>query len=277
MSSKKIIGLYIVVSLCLLISATSLCAVEDNHKKSDTWLKAQLITSYTLNEYINPFDIEVDVRDGIAYLRGRVDSGIERDLAVEIARGIDGIREVKAELDIVPDTNPQQEKTGFAGKVKDATLTAKVKYRLLLNKYTDSLDIDVDTDNGVVTLSGYVGSKEKKELALMLAGNTAGVGKVIDKLSVAADKVENSGNSLEIQVEKLSRNLKDVWITTKARSLLLISSEAEGARYEITTRNGHVTVSGQVRSKKQAEDIQRILQDLQGVREVENQLAVVDG
>lgn len=280
---KKFILPVLIISL--LLSTITLAAEEKKNTRSDIWLEAQLVTSYTLNEHLNPFKIDVDVQDGVANITGSVDSTIERDLAVEIARSIDGIREVKEDLTIGPAEEPAKEKSGFSRQVEDATITAKVKYRLILNKNIASYDINVDTKNGVVTLSGKVDSGEKRDLAVKLAENTSGVLKVENGLTVvetekmkgAGEKEteeEKSGSSMKKKMDELSQEMKDTLITAKARSLLLISSEAEGARYDISTREGKVTVTGTVLSEQQAEDIREILEDLQGVTEVEDKLAV---
>jgi hyperosmotically inducible periplasmic protein len=279
---KKLVIPALIISL--LLNTITLAAEEKKNTRSDIWLEAQLVTSYTLNEHLNPFKIDVDVQDGVANITGSVDSAIERDLAVEIARSIDGIMEVKENLTIGPTEEPAKE-SAFSRQVEDATITAKVKYRLILNKNIASYDINVDTKNGVVTLSGKVDSGEKRDLAVKLAENTSGVLKVEDSLTVVeAEKMqeegekesdeEKSGSSMKEKMDALSQEVKDTWITTKARSLLLISSEADGARYDISTRTGKITVTGTVLSEQQAEDIQKILEDLQGVAEVENKLAV---
>jgi len=279
---KKLIIPALIISL--LLSTITLAAEEKKNTRSDIWLEAQLVTSYTLNEHLNPFKIDVDVQDGVANITGSVDSAIERDLAVEIARSIDGIMEVKENLTI-GSTDESAKESAFSRQVEDATITAKVKYRLILNKNIASYDINVDTKNGVVTLSGKVDSGEKRDLAVKLAENTSGVLKVEDSLTVVeAERMqaegekemdeEKSGSSMKKKMDELSQEMKDTWITTKARSLLLISSEADGARYDISTRAGKVTVTGTVLSEQQAEDIQKILEDLQGVTEVENKLAL---
>jgi hyperosmotically inducible protein len=178
---------------------------------------------------------------------------------------------------VEPSGKAEKEKSGFARKVEDATLTAKVKYRLILNKNIASYDINVDTEKGVVILSGKVDSPAKRDLAVKLAENTSGVDRVRDNLTVVDSREmgeKQSGSSMKKKMEELSQDMKDTWITAKARSLLLVSAEAEGADYDISTENGKVTVAGTVMSRQQAEDIQKILEDLQGVRKVENNLKV---
>jgi len=277
MKNENISVVVTAVIFCLLIICAPLHAQEKKDTKSDIWLEAQLVTAYTLNEHLNPFKIDVDVENGIANISGSVDSDIERDLAVEIARGIDGIKEVHENLVVEPSGKAEKEKSGFARKVEDATLTAKVKYRLILNKNIASYDINVDTEKGVVILSGKVDSPAKRDLAVKLAENTSGVDRVRDNLTVVDSREmgeKQSGSSMKKKMEELSQDMKDTWITAKARSLLLVSAEAEGADYDISTENGKVTVAGTVMSRQQAEDIQKILEDLQGVRKVENNLKV---
>ncbi|MDW7773875.1 MAG: BON domain-containing protein [Desulfobulbaceae bacterium] len=281
----KTISLFPLVLLFLLLHGTPLSAGDNPEGGSDIWLEAQLVTSYTLNEHLNPFKISVDVKDGIANITGSVDSEIERDLAVEIARSIDGIREVKEDLKIGPAEDAREKKSEFARRVEDATVTAKVKYRLILNKHIASYDINVDTENSVVTLTGRVDSGEKRDLIVKLAENTSGVAQVKDNLIVTDPgnmrqegqeemPGEKPGSTMQKRMDELSQDMKDTWITTKARSLLLVSNEAEGARYDITTKDGRITVTGTVKSEQQAGAIRTILEDMQGVREVETQLAV---
>jgi len=68
--------------------------------------------------------------------------------------------------------------------LSDAGLTAKIKSKIALDDTVKALDIDVDTVDGVVTLSGRVGSEAEKQRALQLARETRGVRSVNDRLAV---------------------------------------------------------------------------------------------
>ncbi|HUH00324.1 MAG TPA: BON domain-containing protein [Gammaproteobacteria bacterium] len=72
----------------------------------------------------------------------------------------------------------------IAEGMSDAALTAKVKSRLLASENTSGLKIDVDANDDTVTLSGEVESDTERELAVMIAANTAGVEDVRDNLSI---------------------------------------------------------------------------------------------
>ena len=66
----------------------------------------------------------------------------------------------------------------------DAALTAKIKSKMALDDSVDALDIDVDTTNGVVTLSGVADSEISRDRAVQLARETDGVRTVVDRLNV---------------------------------------------------------------------------------------------
>lgn len=66
----------------------------------------------------------------------------------------------------------------------DAEVTAKVKARLTADPEVNPFQIDVDTIDGTVTLSGVVDSARQKEEAESLARGTEGVVAVVNNLQV---------------------------------------------------------------------------------------------
>lgn len=68
--------------------------------------------------------------------------------------------------------------------VNDAVITTKVKADLFAEPELKALAIDVDTENGVVNLSGFVSSKAEAERAVRLAKSVKGVTKVQNSLKV---------------------------------------------------------------------------------------------
>ena len=69
--------------------------------------------------------------------------------------------------------------------VDDATLTARVKTKLVSEKATNLTRIDVDTNNGIVYLNGTVQNAQQKAKAEDLARSTDGVKKVINNLQIS--------------------------------------------------------------------------------------------
>lgn len=81
------------------------------------------------------------------------------------------------------------EKTAIAADraratLEDAALTAKIKSKMGLDDMVQARRIDVTTDNGIVTLTGTVGSQAERQRAVQLARETAGVKSVTDRLAI---------------------------------------------------------------------------------------------
>jgi hyperosmotically inducible protein len=70
----------------------------------------------------------------------------------------------------------------------DAEITAAVKTKFLADTKVSGLNINVDTDKHVVTLTGPVHSAAEKAEALRLARTTKGVKKVVSKLTLEPKK-----------------------------------------------------------------------------------------
>jgi hyperosmotically inducible periplasmic protein len=71
-------------------------------------------------------------------------------------------------------------------KVDDASITAKVNASLAKDKDLSAVKIDVDTQNGVVTLSGPAPTATAKERASQIARNVKGVSSVNNQLTIKA-------------------------------------------------------------------------------------------
>jgi hypothetical protein len=61
-------------------------------------------------------------------------------------------------------------------------ITAKIKAKMALDDTVKALDVNVDTDGSVVTLSGTVDTGAQRERVLQLARETEGVKQVVDRL-----------------------------------------------------------------------------------------------
>ena len=71
-----------------------------------------------------------------------------------------------------------------AAVAQDAAVTAKIKSKMALDETVKAINISVNTDGSVVTLSGSIGSEAERKRAVQLARETAGVTAVIDRLSL---------------------------------------------------------------------------------------------
>lgn len=78
-------------------------------------------------------------------------------------------------------------KTEAGQYASDAAVTAKVKAALLAEKNLKSLDINVETQNGVVQLSGFAVSSAQVDQAVDVATNVKGVKNVKNDIRLKTD------------------------------------------------------------------------------------------
>lgn len=76
----------------------------------------------------------------------------------------------------------QSEKAGVV--IDDAEITTKIKAAIFAEPGIKTLQISVDTINGVVTLTGSVDSQANSDRAGALAGAVAGVSRVENRLAL---------------------------------------------------------------------------------------------
>src|SRR5262249_48179305 len=105
---------------------------------SDARREAQIWTTYATNPHLHAFDLKVEVKGNTATLNGKVQSGAAKDLAEQIALGVEGIKQVDNRL--VVDTSYEPPKRAgsersFGDVVADATISASVKSKLLWNSH----------------------------------------------------------------------------------------------------------------------------------------------
>lgn len=150
----------------------------------------------------------------------------------------------------------------FDEAVEDATITASVKSRLLWNEFTDGLDINVDTNNGRVTLTGSASTAEEKEVASRLARVTDGVVSVDNRIVVTANAKANPRTHSD-------QPIADSWITSKVKASLLMSKNVDGLDLTVETKNGKVFLGGAASSPSERDLAVEIAKDIRGVQVVD--------
>jgi hypothetical protein len=95
----------------------------------------------------------------------------------------------------------------------DAGITTAVKSKLAADDMVKAYQVDVDTQNKVVTLSGEVETAAQKEHAVMIARNTDGVADVIDQLRVnptaATTGVEELGDDIKEGAKRVGEEVEE--------------------------------------------------------------------
>jgi hyperosmotically inducible protein len=104
--------------------------------------------------------------------------------AESLGRKIDQAQENASEKMDRATAQVKEQAANAGDKIDDATITAKVKTALIGETGMNALHINVDTANGVVTLSGTVDSPSSVERATQVAMAVQGVKLVDNRLTV---------------------------------------------------------------------------------------------
>ena len=123
-------------------------------------------------------DINVESYRGVVQLGGFVDSTGQKSRATTVARSVSGVKEVRNDLRV----SAPQPSTGQV--VDDGALTAAVKGKLIADQTTESYKINVESQNGVVQLTGFVDNDDARKRAVELAHSVDGVRDVRNDLEI---------------------------------------------------------------------------------------------
>jgi hyperosmotically inducible protein len=151
-------------------------------ENSDGWLSMKVKGALLFNRNVSAVNTEVYVTDGIVTLKGHADSQAQKDLTGQYAKDIDGIKGIDNQMTIVELTNkPDQDKDN---KVDDASITAQVKMAFLTHHSTSAFKTGVETNNGIVTLSGNAINGAGKDMATKVASDINGVTNVVNNMTI---------------------------------------------------------------------------------------------
>jgi hyperosmotically inducible protein len=144
-------------------------AKKASAETSDSWLTAKTKIALWGDTRVSGNQVNVQTKQAVVTLRGKVDSETAKLAATEITQGIDGVKEVKNELAIVPAAQRKMV------EAKDDYIVSTVKERLGKDRRTKDAKIDVRSDAGVVTLSGEVATINASVCASEVASGVPGV------------------------------------------------------------------------------------------------------
>jgi len=149
------------------------------------------------------------------------------------------------------------------GQKGDASLTASVKSALISNKATKANQINVETADGVVQLSGFVDSAAAKQAAMTTAKNVEGVKDVQNKLLIR-DANRSTGEAVD-----------DGVIAAKLKAQIL-GKEGLGtaADVNVEVNSGVVELSGFVPTADQKVKAGDIARSINGVKDVKNNISL---
>ena len=154
---------------------------------SDAWIALKIRYQLLVHANISYNNTKVYVQDGVVTLTGTAENMAQKELTAEYAKEIDWVKSVKNEIVVAePKAKPEPAATSeTAGEtIDDISITAHVKYALLVHESTSALKTKITTTDGVVVITGEAANDAEKSLVGKLAGAIRGVKSVTNNMTV---------------------------------------------------------------------------------------------
>jgi hyperosmotically inducible protein len=226
-------------------------------------------------------DISVQsVHNGVVLLAGEATIGDQVE-AIQTASAVSGVARVASEMSdssgktagrgsapaksdrtAAKTSGDDQAAAGDSSTLGDAWLTTKVKTRLLADGEAPALDVNVDTNDGVVTLFGEVDSQAAKAAAEREAQKVDGVKSVRNMLQVVP----------KAQHERVAR--ADTEIENGVERELGERKQFRQADIDVAVHDGVVRLTGTAPSSDIRLSAATVARSVGGVRSVQNDIAV---
>lgn len=142
----------------------------------------------------------------------------------------------------------------------DEGITSMIEASLEANDLVKGRQVEVQTREGSVYLTGVVETEEARREAGRLAWRTEGVRGVTNDLTVGE--------------RTLGDKLDDVMISSKVKSQLFSTPGIKSGDIDVSSSQGVVTLIGRVSTAAIKVDAERIARETKGVESVNNELTV---
>lgn len=271
------------------------CQARGNDRQiSQTIVKS--LQAEQKNGKMQGFNIDLEVDQGTVHLKGTVANEDQEKIALDIARRVEGVRQVYNELEITPiktqaPASAKQKLTGVLSslqrkgnssrrEVEPASanepakteavdeqaaakeLATRIIDRLKVEKAAGKLQgfsLNVETDNGVAWLTGKAATPEQQNHILDVVSRVEGVKQVVNGLTVT----ESTATPTDIAQEVISK------LQSKKQS-----GELKDFTVDVQVDQGIVWLTGSAASEQQRNLILETARYVPGVAKVVNDLTV---
>jgi hyperosmotically inducible protein len=177
--SKGFVGAVVAVMTLAMVACASTRTQKSAGEQIDDSVttgrvKAALIADPTTKAH----QIDVETFKGTVQLNGYVDTAASKERASEVAKKTKGVTAVRNNLTV------KASDRSAGDMVDDSAITAKVKAALAGDARTKAHQVNVETRDGRVQLSGFVDNSEAKSTAEELARNVDAVKSVDNEIDV---------------------------------------------------------------------------------------------
>jgi len=238
----------------------------------DAWVTTKVKMTLLTDKDVTARNINVDTVDARVTLHGTVPTDVEKARAEQDARGIDGVREVRNLLQVVPS------KAKDTVEVADKQLQERVSAALKADRVLDDSRVEVESvNNGVVLLGGKAETLTDAYEAVEVASRVDGAQHVSSEIQ-SPDSLGDAELWHDDALEKADQapsSMRDRWITTDTKMRLMANTATPAFDINVDTRGGVVTLFGMVDSARARDQAAAEAHKVSGVRQVVNDIQVV--
>lgn len=172
--TRRILSRFAAVGAVLLLATASVAAAPP-----DAWITMKTKVSLMTTDGVRTSRLNVDTVNGVVTLHGMVPTDDQKTRAGDVARQIDGVKDVKNLLQVVPKSDRA------VVKRSDDAIKKGVEDAFKANRRVSHSGISVaSVNNGVVLLSGKTKSMEAHLEAVQVADAVRGVRRVSSEVEV---------------------------------------------------------------------------------------------
>ena len=215
--------------------------------KSDMDLRRDVLDELEWEPSIDAAEIGVTAHDGVVTLTGDVKSYTEKMTAERVTKRIQGVRAIANDIEVRLPGTAERTDSDIARAAVDA-----LKWRTLVPVGR----IKVSVSNGWITLEGEADWQYEKDAAFEAVHHLVGVKGVTNLIAL---KPRASATEVKSRIEAAFRR----------------SAELDAQKVRVETRDGKVTLRGDVQSWSERQEAERTAWAAPGVIQVENLIAIV--
>lgn len=249
---NSVIKYALVVAGILCMSALPLYANEADDK-----IEATFKGSYVYVTYLQDDAIKVDSDDGVVTLTGTVKQDYHKTLAEDTAANLPGVVRVDNKLALEGEADAEK---------SDKWIDRKVNLNLLLHRNVSASKTTVSVKDGIVTLTGEASSMAQKDLTTEYAMDIDGVKSVDNQMTIKEPAAEDG--------RTLGEKLDDASITAQVKTALWNHRSTSAMATKVSTHEGEVTLTGVAKNAAEKALVTKIVSDIQGVTDVDNDMTV---
>lgn len=214
--------------------------------KTNRELQIDVLEAIKWEPLLKQAKIDVEAKDGVITLSGIVGSYIKKSQAEDTAKKITGVKAVVEKIEVEFNNDDEKEDNEIAIAVLNA---------LKSNRDIPFDKIQVEVENGHVTLDGKLEWNHQKEAAQKSVSNIDGIKVLTNNIKIETD------NTDDIEKAEIERAIERNWAMNNQEVQVAVSGNK-------------VTLNGTVHSFYQKEVAERMAWNAPGVWTVSNELII---